>query len=197
MRFLSLFLMAMVAAAVFSGACEGACPKLRYVDNVEWLGTGDLGMDMSMPVTAAPAAKAPETGGAVDNDSQNAARDEAVEAEEDLDPAEDEAAGSGGDDRIRLILVGDVTGRVDLTLFRSAEVVFGAGNLTVGGAKTRVGVCGSASQEALILRLVPEDGSRLYLLDLKEEKGSIRGGYEALDPSGRLLTGRAESTIYG
>jgi hypothetical protein len=196
MRFLSLFLMAMVAAAVLSGACEGACPKLRYVDNVEWLGTGDLGMDMSMPVTSAPAAKASETGMAEDNDSQNATRDETVEAPEDLDPAEDEAAGSGGYDRIRLILVGDVTGRVDLTLFRSAEVVFGAGNLTAGGAKTRVGVSGSASQEALILRLVPEDGSRLYLLDLKEEKGSIRGGYEALDPSGRLLTGRAESSPY-
>lgn len=186
--------MAMVAAAVLSGACAGPCPKLRYVDNVEWLGTGDLGMDMSMPVTSAPAAKAPETGVAEDNDSQNATRDEALK---DLDPAEDEAAGSGGDDRIRLILVGDVTGRVDLTLFRSAEVVFGAGNLTAGGAKTRVGVCGSASQEALILRLVPEDGSRLYLLDLKEEKGSILGGYEALDPSGRLLTGRAESALYG
>ena len=186
--------MAMVAAAALSGGSEGACPKLRYVDNVEWLGTGDLGMDMSMPTTASPAAKVEETAVEEDNDSQNATLDE---AEEDLDPVEDGAAGSGEDDRIRLILVGDITGRVDLALFRSAEVVFGAGNLTAGGAKTRVGVCGSASQEALFLRLVPEDGSRLYLLDLKEENGSLRGGFETLDLSGRLLTGRAESAFFG
>lgn len=194
MRCLSLFLLVTVAAAVFSGASEGACPKLSYVDNVEWLGTGDLGMDMSMPVTAAPAAKGSETAVPEKNYSQNATRDEAVE---DLDLAEDEATESSNNDQINLILIGDVTGRVDLALFRSGEVVFGAGNITAGGTKTRVGASGSASGEALILKLVPEDGSRLYLLDLKGREGSIRGGYEALDSSGRLLTGRAESSPYG
>ena len=199
MRFLSLFLMAMVAAALFPGACEGACPKLRYVDNVEWLGTGDLGMDMSMPGKTVPATGGAEMADPAKNDSANSTREETVEAGKaavNIDPFEERGTGSGAGDRIRLILAGDVTGRVDIGLFRAEDLLFGAGDLTAGGSKTRVGVFGSASQEALILKLVPEDGSRLYLLELKAKEGSIRGGYEAFDPSGRVLTGRAVSGFF-
>lgn len=199
MRFLSLFLMAMVAAALFPGAGEAACPRLRYVDNVEWLGSGDLGMDMSIPGKTLPAIRGVEMADPAKNDSANSIREETVEAEKavvDIDPPEEDAAGSGAVDRIRLILGGDVTGRVDIGLFRAGDLLFGAGDLTIGGSKTRVGIFGSASEDAMALKLVPEDGSRLYLLDLKAVAGSIRGGYEAFDSSGRVLTGRAESDFF-
>ncbi|MDF0591528.1 hypothetical protein P0O15_10185 [Methanotrichaceae archaeon Mx] len=194
-----LLLMAMVATAILSGAGEGGCPRPRYVDNVEWLGSGDLGMDMSMPGKTVPATGGVEMADPAKNDSANSTREETVEAEKavvDIDPPEEDATGSGGGELIRLILAGDVMGRVEVDLLRAGEVVFGAGELTARGSKMRVGVSGSASEEALILKLVPEVGSRLYLLDLKTEAGSIRGGYEAFDSSGRVLTGRAERSFF-
>jgi hypothetical protein len=197
MRYLSMLLLSIVISSFVLGAAEGLCPKLRYVDNVEWLGAGDLGFDLGMPELNDEAGNLMESV-AGENDSKidkslNATDENGVD---DVGVVEETTAESGAFDEVDLTLVGDVTGNVDLALFRSGEVVFGTGSLTAGGVKNQVGASGSVAGDALLLKLVPLDGSRLYVLDLDIEEGSIRGSYEAIDSNGQLLSGKADNTFF-
>ncbi|MCR3883085.1 hypothetical protein P0O24_07715 [Methanotrichaceae archaeon M04Ac] len=198
MRWLSLLILAMVAAALLPGAAEGLCPKLRYVDNVEWLGVGDFGMDLGMPEQKRPEQKiagTEEDGTA--NLEETGPMDGTDENVTDAGETEEEVEGAAlGEGRLDLVLTGGVTGRVDLSLIRSGDVVFGSGNLTIAGSKSGVGACGTASDEGLILKLVPQDGSRLYLLDLKGGLGSVRGSYEMMGSDGGLISGRVDRSPF-
>jgi hypothetical protein len=192
MRYLSMLLLSIVTAFIILGAADGLCPRLSYVDNVEWLGSGDLGFDLDMPevndgATGLNTAEAEEDKLPID-DSLN-------EADED-DVEEEETAKLGALDQVDLTLFGDVTGNVDLNLFRSGDVVFGTGSLTARGVKNAVGASGSVAGDALLLKLVPLDGSRLYVLDLEIEEGSIRGSYQAIGSDGQSLSGTADSTFF-
>jgi hypothetical protein len=188
----------MVAAALLPGAAEGLCPKLRYVDNVEWLGVGDFGMDLGMPEQKRPEQKiagTEEDGTA--NLEETGPMDGTDENVTDAGETEEEVEGAAlGEGRLDLVLTGGVTGRVDLSLIRSGDVVFGSGNLTIAGSKSGVGACGTASDEGLILKLVPQDGSRLYLLDLKGGLGSVRGSYEMMGSDGGLISGRVDRSPF-
>ncbi len=198
MRYLSLLLLSIVISSFVLGAAEGLCPRLRYVDTVEWLGADDLGFDLGMPelnddeAEDLNAAEPGKNDSKID-DSLNATCEDVVD---DAGVVEETATESGALDELDLTLVGDVTGNVDLALFRSGNVVFGTGSLTAGGVKSQVGASGSVVGDDLLLHLVPLDGSRLYVLDLEIEEGAIRGSYEAIGSDGQLLSGRADSTFF-
>jgi len=197
MRYLSLLLLSIVISSFVLGAAEGLCPRLRYVDTVEWLGADDLGFDLGMPELNDEAedlnAAEPGKNDLKNDDSLNATGEDVVD---DAGVVEETVTESGALDEVDLTLVGDVTGKIDLNLFRSGEVVFGTGCLTAGGVKSQVGASGSATGDELLLHLVPLDGSRLYVLDLDIEEGAIRGSYEAIGSEGQLLSGRADSTFF-
>jgi len=198
MRCLSLLLLSIVISSFVLGAAEGLCPRLRYVDTVEWLGADDLGFDLGMPELNDDEAEdlnaaEPGKNDSKNDDSPNATGEDVVD---DAGVVEEMATESGALDEVDLTLVGDVTGNVDLALFRSGDVVFGTGSLTAGGVKSQVGASGSATGDKLLLHLVPLDGSRLYVLDLNIEEGAIRGSYEAIGSDGQLLSGRADSTFF-
>ena len=198
MRCLSLLLLTIVIFTFVPGAADGACSRTScsrasYVDTVEWLGVGDLGMDLDMPDQSSNEAKDTTAAEPEENVSQSVTDENGVE---DVEVVEEDDAESGEGDQMDLILIGDVTGKVDLALFQSGDLVFGRGNLTAGGIKNEMGVTGSARDKALSLHLVPLDGSRLYVLDLEIEDGSIRGSYEAYGSDGLHLSGRADSTLF-
>lgn len=198
MRYLSMLLLSIVISSFVLGAAEGLCPRLRYVDNVEWLGAGDLGFDLGMPEPNDDEAEDLNAAEPGKNDSKidkslNATGEDVVD---DAGAVEETATESGALDELDLTLVGDVTGNVDLALFRSGDVVFGTGSLTAGGLKSQVGASGSVAGDALLLHLVTLDGSRLYVLNLDIEEGAIRGSYEAIGSDDQLLSGRADSTFF-
>jgi hypothetical protein len=198
MRYLSLLLLSIVISSFVLGAAEGLCPRLRYVDTVEWLGADDLGFDLGMPELNDDEAEdlnvaEPGKNDSKIDDSLNATGEDVVD---DAGVVEETATESGALDEVDLTLVGDVTGNVDLALFRSGDVVFGTGSLTAGGVKSQVGASGSATGDKLLLHLVPLDGSRLYVLNLNIEEGAIRGSYEAIGSDGQLLSGRADNTFF-
>ena len=203
MRYQSILLLSIVISTFFLGAAEGLCPRLRYVDNVEWLGAGDLGFDLSMQDESAGAAddlnaaEAEEKDSKID-DSKSEVSQKAT-GEDGVDDAgifEETVDGSGALDQVDLTLFGDVTGNVDLNLFRSEEVIFGTGSLTARGVKSQVGAIGSFAGDAILLKLVPLDGSRLYVLDLEIREGSIRGSYESIGSDGQRLSGTADSSFF-
>ncbi len=198
MRYLSLLLLTILISSFVLGAAEGACSRTscsraRYVDTTEWLGADDLGFDLSMPDLNTDEAKDLMAVEPEENDSQNSTDESGLDEVEIVDETEAE---SGVGERIDLALVGDVTGKVDIALFRSGDVVFGTGNLTAAGAKSQVGVSGSAFEDSLSLNLVPQDGSRIYVLDLDIKEGSIKGSYEAYNSDGQFLSGMADSTLF-
>ncbi|HII06121.1 MAG TPA: hypothetical protein HA349_02035 [Methanotrichaceae archaeon] len=200
MRYLSLLLLIMVISSFVLGAAEGACSRTScsrapFVDTVEWLGAGDLGMDLGTPDLNANEPKDLMNAEPVENNSQNETGEKAVDEVEIIEEIDTETT-SGVGDRMDLILTGDVVGKIDLTIFRSGDVVFGTGNLTAEGAKSQVGASGSASGDQLVLNLVPLDESRLYVLDLDQAEGSIRGSYEAYNSDGRFFSGMADSTLF-
>ncbi|MGC9515461.1 hypothetical protein [Methanocrinis sp.] len=195
--------MLLLSILIFSfvlGDSEGLCPRLRYADNVEWLGAGDLGFDLDVPEQNAnepvePMASETEEESESKTDNHQSSNADGVD---ELEPgiAEGARIESGTENRVDLTLTGDVTGRVDLVIFRSGEIVFGTGSLTTGGVKGAVGVSGSIADHDLVLHMVPVDGSRLYVLDLEIEEGSIRGRYEAIGSDGRQLSGTADSSFF-
>ncbi len=198
MRYLSLLLLSVLISSFVLGDAEGLCPRLRYADNVEWLGAADLGFDLDMAdpkaSDAGSTASEPEENDSKTEDRQSSTYDGVDETTADV--VGGAAIESGADNRVDLTLTGDVIGRVDLHLFRSGEVVFGTGSLTTGGVKSAVGVSGSIAGDDLILYMVPVDGSHLYVLELEIEEGSIQGGYQAMSSDGRNLSGTADSTFF-
>lgn len=197
MRYLSLLLLSILIASFVLGASEGLCPRLRCVDTVEWLGASDLGLDLNMPDLNADGVESTngneaEVNNSEGNDSLNSTNESGVGPE----GVEEMATESMSLDEVDLTLLGDVTGNVDLHLFRSEDVIFGTGSLTAGGVKTEVGASGSVEGDELLLHLVPLDGSRLYVLNLDIEDGAIRGSYEAIGPDGLQLSGKADSSFF-
>ncbi len=196
MRYLSLILLSIVISSFILGASDGLCPKIR---DVEWLGAGDLGFDLGIPDPTAEGAKVLNNAAEAEeidskiNDSLNVTGEDGVD---DAGVVEETATESGVGDRVDLTLFGDVTGNIDLDLFRSGDVVFGAGSLTAGGVKSQVGASGSVAGDELLLKLVPLDGSRLYVLELVIEEGSIRGSYESIGFDGQHLSGTADSSFF-
>jgi hypothetical protein len=197
MRYLSMLLLSVMISSFVLGDAEGLCPRLTYVDNVEWLGASDLGFDLDVPDLNADGAGSQKGAEAEVNDSEENDPLNAIdEGGVDQEGVEDTAPESMALDEVDLTLLGNVTGNVDLHLFRSGDVIFGTGSLTAGGVKSEVGASGSVEGDGLLLHLVPLDGSRLYVLKLDIEEGAIRGSYEAIGPDGLLLSGRADSSFF-
>jgi hypothetical protein len=197
MRYLSMLLLIILAASFVLGASEGLCPRLRYTDTVEWLGASDLGFDLDMPDLNADGSEGLQGAEIEVNDSEgdnslNATYGDGIDSE----GIEETTAESMSLDEVDLTIVGDVTGNIDLHLFRSEDVIFGTGSLTAGGVKTEVGASGSVEGDVLLLRLVPQDGSRLYVLNLDIEDEAIRGSYEAIGSDGLQLSGKADSSFF-
>ena len=202
MKYLSMLLLSMMIASFVFGGAEGLCPRIRYVDNVEWLGGSDLGFDLSMPDGNDDAADELNAAVAGENNSEiNGSNNEGSSKATGEDGADDagifeETVEAGASDEVHLTLFGDVTGNVDLNLFRSSDVVFGTGSLTARGAKSQVGAIGSVDGDGILLKLVPQDGSRLYVLDLEIGEGSVRGSYESIGSDGQRLSGTADSSFF-
>jgi hypothetical protein len=200
MRYLSILLLSVMIPYFVLGGAEGLCP--RIVETVEWLGPSDLGFDLDVPDLNANGSGGlkgaeVEENDSEEEDSQNATDEDGIDQEDvDQEGVEEAAPESMDLEEVDLTLLGDVTGNVDLTLFRSGDVLFGTGSLTAGGVKSEVGASGSVEGDGLLLHLVPLDGSRLYLLMLDIEDGEIRGSYEAFGPEGLLLSGRADSSFF-
>lgn len=197
MRYLSMLLFSMMISSFVLGAADGLCPRLTYVDTVEWLGPNDLGFDLDMPDLNSGGAE--ETEGAKIEENGSEETDLLSATDEDgVDPVGGEEAATEpmALDEVDLTLVGDVTGNVDLHLFRSEDVIFGTGTLTAGGVKSEVGASGSVEGDGLLLHLVTVDGSRLYVLELDIETGAIRGSYEAIGSDGLQLSGKVDSSFF-
>jgi len=197
MRYLNILLLSMMISPFVLGAAEGLCPRLTYVDNVEWLGPSDLGFDLDTPDLNADVPEGLKEAEAEENDSiegdpLKATDEDGVE----LEGVEEAAPESMALDEVDLTLLGDVAGNVDLHLYRYGDVIFGTGILTAGGVKNEVVASGSIEGDGLLLHLVPLDGSRLYVLILDIEEGAIRGSYEAVGSDGLLLSGRADSSFF-
>lgn len=195
MRYLSVLLLSVVISSFFLGAAEGLCPKI--VETIDYIDPTEIGFDLDVPALNADGAGGQKGAGAGGNDS---GEDDSLNATDEVgvDPevVEETVPESMALDEVDLTLLGDVTGNVDLTLFRSGDVIFGTGSLTAGGVKSEVGASGSVEGDGLLLHLVPLDGSCLYLLKLDIEEGAIRGSYEAVGPEGLLLSGRADSSFF-
>lgn len=191
MRRINLLFLTVVAAALVLGSAEGACSGTSCSGSFSgvWPGANYIGLNQDMPDPNNNRALEIMAVKPKDGDSKNGTVEEAGDLAEAGD--ETKAATIGGES-MSFVLAGDLTGRFDLVLFRSGEVVFGTGNLTSGDVRREVGGSGSATDGALSLNLVPLDGSQLYLLDLETAEGSIRGSYEAIGSDGMILSGIIE-----
>jgi hypothetical protein len=205
MRLDVLLLSALVIVSLVApGIAEGACSR-KCSDGVEWLGMGDLGMDLDMPD--------PTSNHAQNTVNANAAEEEREEASDEKEP--EPAPNVTGGWHLELsvdasvqngaFMIGSKTGTsadsptksVDLVLAQSGETVTGRGNLTMENDVASVEASGSFLDGQLSLNLVPVEGSESYDLILMLVDGVLQGRYDAHDAEGGVWSGTAEGTRLG
>jgi len=169
----------LIAPFAFGDVAQAACS--RCVGGPEWLGVGELGIDLDMPDLNS---NEPEEIMKVEEDVQKE-----TEENDSVDIASETKPNEPFEEKWSLRLTKTETGTetgteievVDLVLFQSGEALFGSGNLSSDGCAIQMGVCGSAKNGAMDLSFVPVDGSCIYRMALISNGESLSGRYDACD----------------
>lgn len=94
----------------------------------------------------------------------------------------------------KLDLLGGTTGKADLILLQSQNVIYGRGTLSSGGSAFMLSASGMAAKDVLCLDLVSLEDLTLYKFRLTMSQDYLSGSYYAFDALGRISSGTAKGS---